>query len=192
MKNLSVLFASLCLLACGGKAKPPKAAPPPPTDDRAGSETEMEPEPEAKPPEPPPPTIWHAKAALAPIKGSKMKAATVSFSQTEGESVQVMSDAPIEGLKPGTYHLVIHANASCGPNATKAGAAWPSTGTGLDISVPKGGAGSIDKADGELALDGDHSVIGHTLVLHDDRRGKPGKALACGAITGGDESTDAE
>jgi len=33
-----------------------------------------------------------------------------------------------------------------------------------------------------VSLDGDGTIIGHTLVLHDDKAGKPGKALACGAI----------
>jgi len=40
-------------------------------------------------------------------------------------------------------------------------------------------------------LDGEHSVVGHTLVLHDDKKGKPGKAVACGAITSTD-AVDAE
>jgi hypothetical protein len=34
-----------------------------------------------------------------------------------------------------------------------------------------------------LQLDGDGTIVGHTLVLHDDKKGKPGKVLACGPIT---------
>jgi len=32
-----------------------------------------------------------------------------------------------------------------------------------------------------IQLEGDGSVVGRALVLHDDKKGKPGKALACGA-----------
>jgi Cu/Zn superoxide dismutase len=174
---------------CGGKAKAPKAAPPPSPEKEV--EPIADPEPAAKP-APPPPKMWHAKAELTPAKGSKMKPSTVSFSQTEGDSVQVATDAPIDGLKPGKYHLVIHEGAACGANATKVGAAWGSGGAPLDIDVAKGGAGSIDQADRELALDGEASVVGHTLVLHDDKKGKPGKALACGAITSTGDSDSAD
>jgi hypothetical protein len=37
------------------------------------------------------------------------------------------------------------------------------------------------------SLDSDAGAIGHTLVLHDDKRSKPGKALACGVIEEVDE-----
>ncbi|HTJ46173.1 MAG TPA: superoxide dismutase family protein, partial [Kofleriaceae bacterium] len=165
------------LVACGGKAKPAAPTPPPPMDKEVEPVEDEKPDP--KPPAPPPPKVWHAKAELAPVKGSKMKAATIAFSQTEGESVQIVTDTPIDGLKAGKYHLVIHEAASCGPNATKAGAAW-SAGA-VDLDVAKGASGSVDQSDGDLMLDGEHSVVGHTLVLHDDKKGKPGKAVACGA-----------
>jgi hypothetical protein len=41
---------------------------------------------------------------------------------------------------------------------------------------------SIDVESGALPLDGDSSIIGKALVLHADRRGKLGKAVACGLI----------
>jgi hypothetical protein len=34
----------------------------------------------------------------------------------------------------------------------------------------------------QFQLQGDAVVVGHSLVLHADAKGKPGKALACGAI----------
>ena len=34
-----------------------------------------------------------------------------------------------------------------------------------------------------LKVDGADTVAGKTLVLHDDKKGKPGKAVACGPIT---------
>jgi hypothetical protein len=33
-----------------------------------------------------------------------------------------------------------------------------------------------------IQLDGATTIVGHTLVLADDSKGKPGKPLACGAI----------
>lgn len=188
-KTVTLLLASMLAMACGGKAKP-KTAPTPSPEKEV--EPIADPEPTPKPAPPPPPKMWHAKADLTPVKGSKMKATSVTFAQTEGESVQVTTDAPIEGLKPGKYHFVIHEGAACGPNATKVGAAWGSGGAPLDVDVAKGGAGSIDQADRELALDGDASVVGHTLVLHDDKKGKPGKAIACGPITSAGETDSAD
>jgi Cu/Zn superoxide dismutase len=182
MKRNVLVVASLFAAACGGKAKPPKAAPPPPpppAEEAAAPAATPEPE----PPKPEPPKEWHAKAELTPVKGAKMKAIAVSLSQTAGESLQLSSEAPLEGLKVGKYHLVIHEAADCGPNATKAGAAWPDA---VEFDVAKGKAAALQQSDRALSLDGEKSVVGHTLVLHDDKKGKPGKALACGAITSAD------
>jgi hypothetical protein len=33
-----------------------------------------------------------------------------------------------------------------------------------------------------VALDGDDTIVGRTLVLHADRKGKAGKILACGPL----------
>jgi len=42
--------------------------------------------------------------------------------------------------------------------------------------------GGIEPATTKLPLDGDDSIVGRTAVLHDDKKGAPGKILACGAI----------
>jgi hypothetical protein len=39
----------------------------------------------------------------------------------------------------------------------------------------------------EPELDGDGAIVGHTLVLHADAKGKPGRPLACGAIVSAGE-----
>jgi len=59
--------------------------------------------------------------------------------------------------------------------------------TGADIPFAAAkGMGGLDLAQvNAIQLDGDTAIVGHTLVLHDDKKGKPGKALACGPIAGG-------
>lgn len=142
-----------------------------------------EPAPEATPPPPPPPKVTKAKAELAPVKGQKFKPGTVMFSQTEGDSTsQVTSPEGFEGLKAGSYHLVVHTAAECGPNATKAGKAFPGAATPLEFKA-EADSSAIDVPSAPLQLEGEQTVTGRVLVLHDDKRGKVGKALACGPIT---------
>ena len=124
-------------VACGGsKPKPaePAPAPPPPAEPVADKAPPAAPEPPAPPP-PPPPKTFHAKAALAPVKGTKLGPATVSFTQEEGKDTAVAAEGGLTGLAKGTYRLVVHQSADCGPNATKAGAAVKDA---PDVSVTVG------------------------------------------------------
>jgi hypothetical protein len=187
-------ITSLCLAACGGSGS--RSVEPAATevdDDELGERYEptsdIEPE---EPPVPPPPQHFAARAELVAVKGTKMKPAAVAFFQTEGEAAQVQSDSPFEGLKPGTYHLVIHEGEDCGKNAAGAGPAWSvAADVALQITVTKKAAGSLEEATVELMLEGEDTIIGRTLVLHADKKGSPGKAVACGLITTA-EPDDAE
>jgi len=173
-----LILAVVAIAACGGSKKPAPAAPPP-----VEKKVEAPPVEKAPEPAPAPPKKWHAKAALTPAKGSKLQPATVSFTQEEGQGTNVSSDAGFEGLKPGTYHLVIHDGAECGADAKKAGAVWPGGANApLDVTAGKDSKGAVDVTGAKLTIDGDVSIVGHTLVLHADAKGKPGKALACGPI----------
>ncbi|HEU0034775.1 MAG TPA: superoxide dismutase family protein [Kofleriaceae bacterium] len=156
----------------------PEATPTPP----AGGGTEAKAEP--APPPPPPPKMWHAKAELAPVKGAKLKSkVAVMLHQEEGKGTAVQADTALEGLKPGKYVLVVHEAADCGPNATKAGKVWADTAANaITIEVTKDAPGKVDSSDVAINLDGDKAVVGKTLVLHEDNKGKPGKAVACGSI----------
>jgi Cu/Zn superoxide dismutase len=121
-----------------------------------------------------------AKAALTPVKGAKQPPGVVTF--TQGASgTNVTSD--FSGLPRGRYHLVIHDGTECGPNATQAGAPWKG-GEAVKLSFAVGGdeAGNIDESGVALMLDGVAPIVGQTLVLHDDKKGAPGKTLACGII----------
>ncbi len=148
-----------------------------------------EPEKPAEAEKPPAPKMFHAKATLAPVKGAKQKAATVSFTQEEGKPAT--STGSFDGLKPGKYHLTVHDAKDCGPNATKAGKAFaPAASADLSFDAKKDGA-NIDSGGVDVKLTGDDSIVGHVLVLNDDKKGKPGKALACGPITAADDEDDA-
>lgn len=178
---------ALALGACGGSSAKPVEAPPA-EDDELGEvyepSSDLEPE---EPEPPPPPATYSAKATLAPLKGAKVKPTTVTFFQTEGETTQVSADSPFEGLKAGTYHLVIHEPEACGKNAAKMGPVWaPAAEVPLELVVTKALDGSIDVST-DLMLDGDDSIVGRTLVLHADKKGRPAKALACGPIAAGED-----
>jgi len=118
------------------------------------------------------------------VSGAKVAPANIVFTETEGQAaVSVTSESWFVGLKPGKYHLVIHTGAECGKNAKSIGKAWDkSAAVSLDFEVTKDSAGNID-AGVPLKVDGADTVSGHTLVLFDDKKGKAGKAIACGTIS---------
>ena len=167
-----------CLVACGGGGAKKVEEPPPVVETKPKSD-EPPPEPE-QPAEPAVPKSYSAKAAMEPVKGAKQPAATVSFTQDEGQDAKVSTD--FTGLKNGTYHLVIHDGSECGPNATKAGPPWKG-GEAVKMMFKVGGdnPGNLDDSV-KLMLNGVAPIVGQTLVLHDDKKGAPGKALACGTI----------
>jgi hypothetical protein len=188
MKHTTIFISILAIAACGG-SKPPPAEPKEPEPEpepaaEAKPTTEAEPAPAPEPPPAPAPKTLHAQAQLAPVKGARIKGATVTFTQEGGQPVAVGSNGWFDGIKAGKYHLVVHEGADCGPNATKAGK--PMTADDVPFAATKGmDALSIPQV-AQLQLQGDGAVIGHALVLHADAKGKPGKALACGAITAGE------
>ena len=183
VKHVVSLVSLSAMIACGGSSKPP-TSPGTATSAPPAEEVVAEPAPPPEPEPPPPPPQWTASAALAPVKGAKVKPFTVELVQTEGEATTASVDA-IGGLKAGGYQLVVHEGAACGKNATAAGPIWADAGAGLALAATRGVEPSLAEATTELALDGERTVIGRTLVLHADKRGRPGKALACGPIISG-------
>ena len=182
MKRVSLIIA-LFTVACGGGSKHPgPVIVDEPDDNRVEPIEDEEPVEEPEPP-PPPPQVWHATAQLAPVKGSKMKPAVLHFSQTEGEAATMASDAALTGLKPGRYHVVFHEGGDCGKNAAKAGAAWSELAEAVPpIVIAKGANEAVSASDLALVLDGDQTIVGHAIVIHEDKKGKPGKAMACGVV----------
>ncbi len=175
--NRITLCLATTFLACGGGKK--QVEEPPPAAAMVKPE-EPEKAAEAPPAEPAVPQNLGAKAALEPVKGAKQPPGVVTFTQAN-DATSVVSE--IEGLKAGKYHLVIHDGTECGPNATKVGAPWKGgEAVKLVFEVGRDKPGNLDESNVALKLDGVAPITGQTLVLHDDKKGKPGKALACGTI----------
>jgi len=190
MKRTAMSISMLVVVACGGK----KPAPEPPKEPEPATAPVAEappaaapapaPQPAPEPPAPPAPKTWHAHAQLNPVKGAKIKGALVTFAQQEGQPVAVGSTGWFDGIKPGKYHLIVHDGAACGPNASKVGK--PMAGADIAFTAAKDMEGlEIAQVNG-LQLDGTTAIVGHTLVLREDRRGKAGKMLACGPIAATD------
>jgi hypothetical protein len=189
MKHTTILISILAIAGCGGN-KPPPAEPKEPEPEPAPAPEakpapEPEPAPAPEPPPPPAPKTLYAQAALVPVKGAKIKGATVTFTQEGDQPVAVASNGWFDGIKPGKYHLVVHESTDCGPNATKAGK--PMAAADVLFTAAKGMDVLSLPQVGQIQLQGDGAVLGHTLVLHADAKGKPGKALACGAIAAAGE-----
>ena len=192
---ISILASITASGACGG-GKKADTTPKDPDSDTAGdnggaaaAETKPapapEPAPEPAPPPPPPPQVLHAQADMKPLKTTKIKGTTVTFAQTEGQEVEVGSMGWFDGIKAGKYHLVVHMGADCGPNGGKAGK--PIAATDMPMASAKGQTNVDIGKVATIQLDGDGSIVGHALVLHADQKGKPGRALACGAIVSAGE-----
>ncbi|HVV86031.1 MAG TPA: hypothetical protein VHE35_23385 [Kofleriaceae bacterium] len=183
-RHLASIIPALVLAGCGGsKPKPATPAPvdPMPATTPAVEETEPAPAPDPEPP--PPPQQWQASAELVPIKGVKMPSFQIAFVQTEGESTHVRSAAAIEKLKKGSYHLVVHQGTDCGAKAAKAGVAMVDLTESNLLVATKTDMPSVDLENGATPLDGEGSIVGHALVLHADKHGKIGSAVACGIIS---------
>jgi hypothetical protein len=183
MKHLTPLVSILALAtvtACGGSKKP---APPPPQAAAPAPAPEPAPAP-APPPPPPEPKIAKAKADMTPSKGAKFKPATITFSEPEGGPTAIASTGWFDGLKAGTYHLVVHDGTDCakpGPIFKAAAAA--------DMSFPAAkDSSNVDIGGVTVELAGDSGIGGHVLVMTDDKKGKPGKTVACGAIVALDQT----
>ncbi|HSD88554.1 MAG TPA: hypothetical protein VLB44_13595 [Kofleriaceae bacterium] len=169
-------FVITLLVGCGS-SPPPKPPPPRPKS----VETEKAPAP-APPPAEKEPVIYHAKAAMTPTKASRLEPFTIGFMQHEGDNALVLADLPV-GVKAGTYHYLIHEGAECGPDGTKVGPVWRETkDVDLKLVVLKDLTGALDNSELAAHLEGEQAIVKHTLVLHDDKKGKPGKPLACGTI----------
>jgi hypothetical protein len=189
--RLLVIVCSSLVMACGG-SKNKYTTPPPDPDLPEEAVADLPAPPPEEKPEPPPPLEWSAQAELAPVKGVKMKPVTLSFHQIEGKGVHITSSDLIAGLAPGVYHVAVHESADCGKNASKVGALWdPSAGIALQITVDKKAPTELDTEVG-YTLDGAESIVGHTIALHADKKGKLGKVAACGAIAATDDNAEVE
>jgi len=148
----------------------------------------------------PAPMGMAATATLAPASGSQVRG-TVTFTQ-ENDKVRV--EAMISGLTPGKHGFHVHEKGDCSaPDAASAGGHFNPT--GMPHAAPEdpkrhmGDLGNLEAdASGnakysmvvsDLKLDGDHSIIGKAVIVHekaDDLKTQPsgesGSRVACGVI----------
>jgi Cu-Zn family superoxide dismutase len=153
------------------------------------------------------PVSSSAKSAMAiinPTQGNQVRG-TVRFVQ-EGKGVRVMAD--LTGLTPGEHGFHVHENADCSaPDASSAGDHFNPTGhahAGRDagerhvgdlgnITADASGRARLDYLDTKLALSGEHSIVGRSVVVHakpDDLKSQPsgdsGARVGCGTIAAQD------
>ena len=195
MKAIASILLSVLVAACGGSDKGDTTTPADDTAAMGGGEDMAAPAEtppaetppaETQPPPPPPPKTFSATVAVAPSKGSKAKATTVTISQEEGKPASVSGS--VEGLKPGKYVWQIHEG-----DCKKPGKAFAATETAtVAMEITKEAPTGQVSGEQAWSLDGEATVVGKILVLHEMKKDKPGKALACGAITSGDAAAPAE
>jgi hypothetical protein len=190
----SILMSMLVAAACGGSDKGETTTPAsdemaPPAGDQ-GQATEQPPAetppPAEQPPPPPAPKMFSATVAVAPSKGSKLKATTVTLSQEEGKPASVSGS--VEGLKAGKYVWQIHEG-----DCKKVGKAFAATESAtVAVEITKEAPTAQLSGEQPWMLDGEQSVVGKALVLHEMKKDKPGKALGCGVISTGEAAPPAE
>ncbi len=146
------------------------------------------------------PAVTKAICVLHPTKGSEVHG-TVTFEASE-KGVRVV--AHVSGLKPGKHGFHIHEFGDCSSDSgTSAGGhfnptamphSMPSSekrhvGDLGNIEADKDGKANLDYIDLMLSLNGDNSIIGRGVIVHekeDDFKTQPtgaaGARLACGVI----------
>jgi Cu-Zn family superoxide dismutase len=144
--------------------------------------------------------IGKAVAVLHPTQGNTAQG-IVTFTKEEG-GVRVV--AKLTGVPKGVHGFHIHEFGDCSsPDGTAAGGHFNPTGMSHagpaaekrhlgdlgNITADDQGNASLDYLDKHLALSGDHTMIGHAVILHanpDDFTTQPtgnaGGRIACGVI----------
>jgi superoxide dismutase, Cu-Zn family len=144
--------------------------------------------------------VTKAVAVLSPLKGSGVKG-IVTFEAAD-KGVRVRAD--LTGLTPGKHGFHIHEFGDCSSeDGSSAGGHFNPA--GMPHSMPSsdkrhagdmgnieaGGDGSahIDYVDAVMSLSGEHSIVGHAVIVHekeDDMKTQPtgnaGARVACGVI----------
>jgi Cu-Zn family superoxide dismutase len=136
--------------------------------------------------------------------GSGPISGTVFFTQETGE---ILVEADIKGLKPGSHGIHIHEHGDCGGvegkaagghfNPTKgmhgmAGMVGGHEGDLGNIVADANGEGRLTLRDKVLELSGANSILGRSIIVHADAddlvsqpAGNSGARIACGVIVAG-------
>ena len=144
--------------------------------------------------------VTRAVAVIAPLKGSGVHG-TVTFESVE-HGVRVTAD--LSGLVPGKHGFHIHDFGDCssedgssaGGHFNPAGMphSMPSSekrhaGDMGNIEAGSDGKAHLEYVDGVMSLSGEHSIVGHAVIVHekeDDMTTQPtgnaGGRIGCGVI----------
>ncbi|MEM1268672.1 MAG: superoxide dismutase family protein [Bacteroidota bacterium] len=143
-----------------------------------------------------------AYALLTATEGNTASGTVMFTPMADG----IMIDGTVTGAGNGLHGLHIHEGSECGPDGKAAKGHYnpsgePHAGPDSDerhvgdlgnIEIATDGSGTYQRLDSDVALDGDASVIGRTVVLHgsaDDLSSQPsgdaGPRIACGVIRTG-------
>ncbi len=145
-------------------------------------------------------TVTKARADINPAQGQKVKG-IVTFEKVTG-GVRVVAD--IEGLTPGKHGFHIHEKGECTqPDFVSAGAHFnpdnqPHGGPDSEkhhvgdlgnLKAGPDGKAHYDRIDSVITLEGDHSVLNRSVIVHADPddyvsqpAGNAGARIGCGII----------
>lgn len=154
------------------------------------------------------PTGKQAYAILKPTEGNEVTGEVTFIGLEQG--VRVV--ATIEGLTPGSHGFHIHEYGDCSaPDASSAGGHYNPTnsihagpedqprhiGDLGNVNANKKGVATYDYVDFVLKLEGDQSIIGKSVIVHENKdnfvsqpTGNAGPRLACGVIKEGKPEED--
>lgn len=146
------------------------------------------------------PAVTKATAVIVPTKGNVVHG-VVTFTQ-EPQGLHIV--AKLENLTPGKHGFHIHEFGNCAcPDAVCAGDHFNPTGSkhgGPDskerhvgdfgnIVADESGVGTYDAIDTHATLNGPHSIVGRTVIIHageDDLTSQPsgnaGARIGCGVV----------
>jgi superoxide dismutase, Cu-Zn family len=145
--------------------------------------------------------IQKAVCILYPTQGNPGVSGTITFTRTDA-GIRVVAD--VQGLSQGKHGFHIHEFGDCSAvDGSSAGGHYnpegKTHGAPMDMTRHEGDMGNIeadatgkahlDYVDPMLSLDGPHSIIGRSVILHkseDDLKSQPagnaGARIACGVI----------
>jgi Cu-Zn family superoxide dismutase len=167
-------------------------------DDQLLAQPTEETTPEVKTPER---KVKKAYAVIDPTQGFEAVGAVTFAAMPEG-GVRIIAD--IGGLKPGKHGFHIHEHGDCSaPDASSAGGHFNPTnkkhggpdtaerhvGDLGNIEANASGFAHYDRVDTLISLDGPNSIIGKSVLIHEDEddlttdpSGNSGKRIGCGMV----------
>jgi superoxide dismutase, Cu-Zn family len=145
----SAVWISLCLSGCGGAAQPPAAAEAAPTE-TAGVERGI--------------------VDLHPKTRSQVKGSLALRDSPEGLSIK----GKLKGVESGSHGFTLHESGDCTAHDAKTvGVVWNPTAADPPLGILGNVVGNDETGEAEvdlvvpgLTVSGEHSVLGHAVVLH--------------------------